>query len=180
MPSARSLEKQKQKVKEIADIFASNGVYLFDYRGLSVPEMESLRQKIKGINAEMRVIKNRLAIKFFEQGEAKHGRDIFQGPTAVAFAGDNFTELAKIIVEFEKESAKIKLKSGFIENKLVDTELIRQVAKLPGRDQLLAQFAATMAMPLKKLARTLASPLNNMVILFNNLKDKKEKENNNG
>ena len=180
MPSAQSLEKQKQKVKKIADIFANDGVYIFDYRGLSVPEMEVLRKKIRGINADLKVIKNRLAIKLFEQGEVKHGREVFQGPTAVAFTGENYTELAKIIVDFEKESEKIKIKSGFIEKKLVDGEIVRQVAKLPGRDQLLAQLAFTMAMPLKKLARTLASPLTNMVILLNNLKDKKEKENNNG
>ena len=48
MPSAQSLEKQKQKVKKIADIFANDGVYIFDYRGLSVPEMEVLRKKNKG------------------------------------------------------------------------------------------------------------------------------------
>ena len=68
----------------------------------------------------------------------------------------------------------------FIESKLVDKNTIKNVAKLPGRDQLMAQFAYSMSMPLKKMARTLASPLTNMLILLNNLKDKKAKEENNG
>lgn len=180
MPSAQTIERQKKKVNKLDKIFKNDGVYLIDYRGLSVNEMEELRNRIKELNANMKVIKNRLAVKYFEKENKEFGREIFNGPIAVAYTNENFTELAKIIVNFAKENKKIKIKSGFIENVFVDKEKIKSIAKLPGRDQLMSQLVFLMAMPLKKVGMILSSPLKNILILFKNLKDKKEKEDNNG
>ncbi len=176
MASEKILERKKQEVDELGKIFEKSGVYLFDYRGLSVPKMEELRGKIKALNADMRVIKNRLAVKYFERGQKGYGREIFQGPMAIAYADENFVEVAKVIVESEKNYEHVTLKAGFIEGVFADKEKVKQVATLPGREQLLAQLAFSLTMPLKKFGLTLSAPLRNMLILMKNLKDKKEKE----
>lgn len=176
MPSKLILKDKKKKVDEIGAIFGNSGVYLIDYRGLSVPEIEDLRKKIKSSDAELKIIKNRLAIKYFEKENKEFGRDIFSGPTAVAYSDEKFVEVAKIIVDFEKNSKKIKIKSGFIENKFVGIDEIKNVAMLPGKDQLMSQLVFSIAYPLKKMGMALSSPLKNMLVLMNNLKDKKEKE----
>lgn len=181
MPSTQILDKKKKKVDEIAEIFKSNGVYLFDYRGLSVAQMNNLRTRVKNLNADVKVIKNRLAIKYFEKENLGIGRDIFNGPTAVAFADDKFVEVAKTLVDYEKENDKVKIKAGFIEKKFADREKVRYVAKLPGKDMLMAQLVGVLAMPLRKMGMALNAPLLNVLILMNNLKDKKEnEEKNNG
>ncbi len=167
---------KKSKVDELSQIFGSNGVYLFNYRGLTVDKMNDLRQRIKALDANMKVIKNRLVIKYFEKEKKEHGRELFQGPLAAAYAGDKFVEVAKALVDYEKEHEVIKIKAGFIENKFADRAKVKALAKLPGRDQLMSQFVGSFAMPLKKMGAALASPLKNMLILMNNLKDKKEKE----
>lgn len=176
MPSKQILENKKQKVDEIADIFAASGVYLFDYRGLTVSEMSDLRERIKSHNANMKVIKNRLAIKYFEREKMDYGRDVFSGPMAVAYADENFVEVAKTLVEYEKENNKVEIKAGFIEKTFADKDKVKYVAKLPGKEQLLAQLVGAISMPLKKMGMALSAPLTNMLILMNNLKDKKEKE----
>lgn len=176
MVSQKSLERKQKKVDELGEIFKNNGVYLFDYRGLAVQEMEDLRNKIKTLNANLKVIKNRLAIKYFEKGEQKYGRDIFRGPIAIAYSNEKFVEVAKVIVDFEKENKKIKIKSGFIEKQFVDDQQIKNLAKLPGRTQLMSQLAFSMVMPIKKFGQALTAPIMNMLILLNNLKDKKAKE----
>jgi large subunit ribosomal protein L10 len=170
------MEMKKNQVNDLDSIFQSSGVYLFDYRGLSVSEMEDLRQRIKGLGAQVRVIKNRLAIKYFEKEKKDYGRDLFSGPMAVAFADDNFIEVAKTMVDFEKENDKVEIKAGFIEQTFADKDKVRAVAKLPSKDQLMAQLAFSISMPLKKMGLALSAPLRNMLILMNNLKDKKEKE----
>lgn len=179
MPSTQILENKKQQVEEIAAIFDNSGVYLFDYRGLTVSEMSDLRERIKGLNAHMKVIKNRLAIKYFEKKKMDYGRDIFNGPMAVAYATENFVEVAKTLVAFQKENNKVKIKAGFIEKTFADEDKVKYVAKLPGKEQLLAQLVGAISMPLKKMGLALSAPLTNMLILMNNLKDKKEKEENN-
>jgi len=62
MGSAQILEKKKKTVEALADIFDCNGVYLFDYRGLKVSEMGTLRSRIKALGATVKVVKNRQAI----------------------------------------------------------------------------------------------------------------------
>ncbi|MCX6553820.1 MAG: 50S ribosomal protein L10 [Candidatus Aminicenantes bacterium] len=175
MASSQILEKKKKTVEELADIFNCNGVYLFDYRGLKVSEMGSLRNRIKKLGANVKVIKNRLAIKFFEKEKMPIGRDLFNGPIAVAYSNEKFVETAKALVEFEKESKKIKIKSGFIERKLVSPVQISEVAKLPGKEQMLAQLVFSIGMPLRRFGSALAAPLTHMLVLLKNLQAKKEK-----
>lgn len=181
MPSTQILDNKKKKVDEIAEIFNNNGVYLFDYRGLSVAQMNTLRNRVKDLNADMKVIKNRLAIKYFERENQAIGRDIFNGPTAVAYANDRYVEVAKALVDYEKENDKVKIKAGFIEKKFADKEKVKYVAKLPAKEVLMAQLVGALAMPLRKMGMALSAPLLNVMILMNNLKDKKEnEEKNNG
>lgn len=178
MPSKQILEHKKKTMEDLGQVFESSGVYLFDYRGLSVKQMNELRVRIKELGANVKVFKNRLAIKYFEKYERPHGRDVFKGPMAVAYADENFIEVAKVMVDYAKENEKVELKAGFIEKTFVEATKLKEVAKLPGRDQLLAQLAGAFTMPLKKMGMTLSAPLRNVLILMNNLKDKKEKEEN--
>ncbi|MCK5221601.1 MAG: 50S ribosomal protein L10 [Candidatus Aminicenantes bacterium] len=176
MPSEKILEQNKKKIDEIGAIFGSSGVYFIDYRGLNVPEIQDLRGKIKRIDSGFKVIKNRLIIKYFEKEKKEFGREHFNGPTAVAYSDDKIVEVAKILSELEKDSKKIKIKFGFIDEKFLSEGDIKSVAKLPGRDQLMSQLAFSIIHPLKKMGMALSSPLQNMLILMQNLKDKKEKE----
>ena len=176
MASTKIINEKKKKVDEIASIFNNNGVYLFDYRGLTVAQMNDLRERVKKLNANIKVIKNRLAIKYFQREKLEYGRDLFYGPIAAAYADENFVEVAKVLVEYEKENDKIEIKAGFIEKSFADRDKVRYVAKLPGKDQLLAQLVGVISMPVKKMGIALSAPIRNMLILMNNLKDKKEKE----
>ena len=176
MPSTQTMERKKKQVEEIAEIFDNSGVYLLDYRGLNVSQMNDLREKVKNLDANLRVIKNRLAIKYFEREKKEFGRELFKGPLAVAYTTDKFVEVAKALVDYEKENDKLEIKAGFIEKTFADREKVKYVAKLPGKEQLMAQLVGAISMPLKKMGMALSAPLTNILILMNNLKDKKEKE----
>jgi large subunit ribosomal protein L10 len=175
MASAQMLEKKKKTVDGLADIFNCSGVYLFDYRGLKVSEMGKLRNLVKNLGANVKVIKNRLAIKFFEKEKMNIGRDLFHGPIAVAYSNEKFVETAKVLVEFEKESKKIKIISGFIEKKQVSGKQVSEVAKLPGKEQMLTQLVFSIGMPLRRFGSALSAPLTHMLVLLKNLQAKKEK-----
>ena len=175
MGSTQMLLKKQKGVDALDDIFKCNGVYLFDYRGLKVSEFEALRRKIRNLNANVRVIKNRLAIKYFEKQKLDIGRDLFNGPVAIAYSNEKFVETAKVLIDFEKEGKKIKVRSGFIERRLVNEKQIGEVARLPGKEQLMAQLLLSMTMPLRKFGSALSAPLTSMLVLLKNLKEKKEK-----
>ena len=175
MGSTQMLLKKQKGVDALDEIFKCNGVYLFDYRGLKVSEFEALRRKIRNLNANVRVIKNRLAIKYFEKQKLDVGRELFNGPVAIAYSNEKFVETAKVLIDFEKEGKKIKVRSGFIERRLVNEKQIGEVARLPGKEQLMAQLLLSMTMPLRKFGSALSAPLTTMLVLLKNLKEKKEK-----
>ena len=176
MPGIQIMERKKKQVDEIAKIFDNSGVYLLDYRGLNVSQMNDLRERVKNLNANLRVIKNRLAVKYFEREKKEFGRELFRGPIAIAYSTEKFVEVAKVLVDYEKENGKLKIKAGFIEKTFADKEKVKYMAKLPRKEQLMAQLVGAFSMPLKKMGIALSAPLRNMLILMNNLKDKKEKE----
>lgn len=78
------------------------------------------------------------------------------GPTAVAFAKEDANEIAKIIVEFSKESS-VKLKGALVEKEYLDEKAIVELSKLPGRNQLIAMFMAGLKSPIQKLTYTLVA-----------------------
>jgi len=176
VPGIQTIEIKKKQVDEIAEIFDNSGVYLLDYRGLNVSQMNDLRERVKSLNANLKVIKNRLAIRYFEREKKEFGRELFNGPTAVAYSTEKFVEVAKLLVGYEKENEEFEIKAGFIEKIFADKEKVKYMAKLPGKEQLMAQLVGAISMPLKKMGMALSAPLRNMLILMNNLKDKKEKE----
>jgi large subunit ribosomal protein L10 len=175
MGSAHILDEKKKLVEDLDLIFGCGGVYMFDYRGLKVSEFEGLRRKVKGAEGNVKVLKNRLAVKYFEKANIDVGRSVFSGPVAVAYSEKKMVEVAKILVDFEKESKKIKIRSGLIERRLVTDKQIQEVAKLPPREQLLVHMVMAISSPLRKFGLALQSPLSNVLVLLKNLKDKKEK-----
>ena len=176
MASEAILEKKKIKIKEFKEIFKSNGIYLFDYRGLSVGQFEKLRHKVKVKNGNCRVIKNSIAARFFEEEKIQVDDQLLKGPIAILYGTDKVVEIAKVLVDFVKDMENVEIKSGFLDQEFINKDKIYELSKLPGRDQLVSQLLMTIAMPLKKFGMTLSSPLKNMLLLMNNLKGKKEKE----
>jgi large subunit ribosomal protein L10 len=171
------LEKKQKKVEEFKEIIKKDGVYFFDYRGLTVPQFEELRNKIREHNGSCMVLKNSIVAKGFAEENIEIIDDnLLIGPNAIAYVDKEFVEVAKVLADFAKEKDAVEIKAGFVEGKYVDKQKLLEISRLPGRDQLVAQLVMTIAMPIKKFGMTLSSPIKNILILMNNLKDKKEKE----
>ncbi|OUO64565.1 50S ribosomal protein L10 [Collinsella sp. An268] len=139
MPAAYKIEK----VAEIEQrVEANNGVFVVNYRGLTVKQSEDLRHKLREAGAEMKVYKNnlvRLALKNQEQPEID---DILVGPVAYVFYENEPVESAKVLKEFaQKSKGVLEIRGGISEGKAVTAEEVSAIADLPTKDQLLGQIA---------------------------------------
>ena len=139
MPAAYKIEK----VAEIEQrVEANNGVFVVNYRGLTVKQSEDLRHKLREAGAEMKVYKNnlvRLALKNQEQPEID---DILVGPVAYVFYENEPVESAKVLKEFaQKSKGVLEIRGGISEGKAVTAEEVNAIADLPTKDQLLGQLA---------------------------------------
>ena len=139
MPAAYKIEK----VAEIEQrVEANNGVFVVNYRGLTVKQSEDLRHKLREAGAEMKVYKNnlvRLALK--NQGQPEID-DILVGPVAYVFYENEPVESAKVLKEFaQKSKGVLEIRGGISEGKAVTAEEVNAIADLPTKDQLLGQIA---------------------------------------
>jgi large subunit ribosomal protein L10 len=150
-------------------------LYLTDFSGLDVKSMTQLRQKLKKGGAEYLVSKNRLlemALK--EYGELPDLSSALKGPTGIIFGFSGPVEPAKILTEFAKEHGdRPVFKLGVLENRILEASALDRLAKLPPREQLLAELAGALESPMSALAGVLGAKLQEMVGLLEALKDQR-------
>ena len=139
MPASYKIEKVAEIEQRIED---NNGVFVVNYRGLTVKQSEDLRRLLREAGAEMKVYKNnlaRLALKNQNQPEID---DILVGPVAYVFYENEPVEAAKCLKEFAQSSKGVlEIKGGISEGKAVTAEEVNAIADLPTKDQLLGQIA---------------------------------------
>ena len=167
-------EKELQ-VTEIADKLAkAEGVYLTDYKGLNVDEISELRGLLRDQSVEYKVVKNTLAKLSTDKAGMTGLKDHFTGPTAIAFCLADPMAGAKVLSEFQKKHKNLDLKIGFIDGKIYNEKRIAELAKLPPKEQIIAQTVGTIAGPLTGTLGVLSNLLAATVRVLGEIKKQKE------
>ena len=156
-----SREKKEQTVDGLRGFFSECSVgILTDYQGLSAPEITALRRKLEESGIKYKVVKNTLARFAAERAGREDLRGIFEGPVAIAFGYGDIIESAKALTEYIRTSkASLIIKGGFLGDRLLTSEEVDSLAKLPSREVLLAKVLGGMQSPIVALINCLSSPL---------------------
>ncbi len=172
-------EDKKTVVEELSKAFSTSTlVLLTDYRGLSVSEMQDVRKKLRDVNARFKVAKNtllRLALKKAEIDKAIP--ESIALPTAAAYTSDDPIRVMKVIVDLEKRMEKPKVKFGILEGEFIDADKVKEYAKLPPKEVILAQLVGSVSAPLYGLIQVLAGILRKPIYVLNAIKENKGKQN---
>ena len=152
-------------------------MYLTDFSGLDVKSVTVLRQRLKASGAEYVVVKNRLVKLAVADLDLPDISDALLGPTGVILGYEGVVEPAKAVRDFAKEhDDRPVFKLGVLDNKLVTAAEIDRLAKLPPREQLLAELVGALEAPMAALASALEGKLQEMSGLLEALKEQKEGE----
>jgi len=157
------LAVSKERKKEIVAAYQewlgnSQGVFLAEYIGLSVKDMDALREKVRDAGGEFHVIKNTLGKIAFEESGYEVPEDLFLGSTAAGFAFEDAPAMAKALSDFSKSVDFLKFKGGYLEKNMVSADEIKALADLPPLPVVQAQLLGTLMAPASQLARVLAEP----------------------
>lgn len=145
-------------VEEVAEI-ASKAVsaVVADYRGLTVNQMTQLRASARKSSVYLRVVRNTLTRRAFENTEFSCLSDKLVGPLFVALSLESPSDAARLLKDFTKTFDKLEIKALSIGGKVYGADQLDMVASLPTRDEALAKLMMVMKAPIEKLARTLAA-----------------------
>ena len=146
-------EEKKQLLSDLNELFnAAELVVVSHYKGLTVAEVSELRNAIREAGAGFRVTKNRIA-KLALKGTKFEGlTELFNGPTAIAFANDPISA-CKACVEFAKTNEKLVVIGGAMGTGVLSIDEINRLASIPSMDELRAKLIGLLQAPAAQLAR---------------------------
>lgn len=160
-----------QKQEQIADIrdrferMAS--AVVTDFRGLDVESMTALRDEFRAVGVDYKVIKNTLFGLAVQEEAFKEALDPhLAGPTAVAWSYDDPAAPAKVAVGFAKTHEKLKIKCAVLDGEVLEGDRVVELSKMPGKEELLSTFLATLMAPAQSFVRLIAAAPTNFVYLL--------------
>lgn len=169
------IEKKKNIVEDLHDRFTrSKVVIVTDYKGLDVATINTLRRKLRESDIEYKVVKNTLLIRASEETGVALIQDQFKGPSAIALSYDDPVAPAKVLTEFAKDNEKLEIKAGVMDGKVLNLEQIKNLAKLPSREALLAQLLSVFNGVPTRFVRTLSAVPGQFLNVLQALKDQKD------
>jgi large subunit ribosomal protein L10 len=154
MPSAAVLEQKKQAVAALAEELKNScaGV-IVNYSGISVADDTKLRKELRENGVDYFVVKNTILGRAIADTCYADMSPALEGTTAIALSDEDYTAAARILAKFAETHPDFKIKTGFLDDKVVDVATIDALAKLPTKEVLLATVCNVFQAPIAAFAR---------------------------
>lgn len=146
----------------------SSAIYIAEYKGLSVKQLEALRGVIREAGGTFRVAKNTLMRVALEQTDRPVPEDLLQGQTGISFALDEAPTLAKALLDYAKKEENFVLRGAVMETSVFGADDIKAIADLPSLDQIRAQLVGVLQGTHRKLLGVVEAPPRDLVSVINN------------
>lgn len=155
MPSQKILEAKKQYVNGLVEkLKGSKMGIIVSYKGINVEQDTRLRKEIREAELEYFVVKNSM-LRFATKEVGYEIEESLHGTTAIALSKEDPIKVSKIITKYVKElkeSSEFKVKTGFMEGKVVDVKLINELGALPTQEELYAKLLGLLTSPMRMFA----------------------------
>lgn len=117
-----------------------------------------IRNTMREKKTKLRIVRNRLTMKAFNDLGLKEAQKLFLGPTCIVDADDPVTA-AKVAVELvEKFNKSLKLAGGVLEGKLLTADEVKSLAKSKTKPQLIGDVVMLAKSPGSRVAAQLKGP----------------------
>jgi large subunit ribosomal protein L10 len=160
------------EVKETIE--KSTAVFLTDYSGVNVEDINDIRNQFRKEGVKYKVFKNTL-FKRALQESGKYGKltDHLIGMTGFAFADDNPVAPAKIIKKYFDKNNKLSLKACYIENEYFEGSKLNELANLPSKNELIASILGSLEAPASGIVGAINAVFRDLVSVVDEISKKK-------
>lgn len=165
--------------KELARRFADvDSVAVINPRGINAIRNNQIRRKLRQMGLRMTVVKNSLLKRATASSRLAGVHQLLDGPSALIYGKASVSAIARLLLEEKKNDEKIELRGIFFDGEVyVGEEGVRQVSKLPTREEALAMIVAAILSPGRKLAGAIKAPGGRIAAILKTIEQKaKEKE----
>lgn len=176
----------------------SDSIFVIGYSGLTSVQMTNLRTSLRHNQSWILVTKNSLMHRALKDSNIGGLNDLISGPTALVFSHclgpseaqprssgqQDIAAIAKTLTQFAKAHQGLVLRGalfypvaarkGGAEQRLFDNKALEALSMLPSKETLRLAVVMALKSPLAGLVWTLKGNLNKLVVILNQIKEKKK------
>lgn len=167
MPNQKNL-KQVELLKE--KIAQAKSLAIIDYSGTSANDQVKLRQAVSDAGGEVLVTKNTLID--IAVGVGKLSKSL-EGMNAVVFSNKDEVAAIKALFKFQKDSEKVTIKEGYMDDKVLSAKEVATLSKLPGKGELISILIRTLQAPAQGMVNVLKANQRDLVYALKAIAEKK-------
>jgi large subunit ribosomal protein L10 len=165
------MRKEKQiHLDQIKDkIEDSSAMMLMSYSKLDANATAEFREELAKAGGDLMVVPKRIFLKAASQSGIEFQREKLQGHIGVIFTQDDPVAPAKVLYEYQKDNKeKLEVLGGQFEGSKIAPEDVEQIAKLPGMQEMRAQFIGILEAPLSGFLSTQEALLSSLMHCLEN------------
>ncbi len=167
---------RRKMVDELAEkLKGQRNMILVDADGLTGNQAVELRSQVREGKGRVRLVKNSVALHTFQKLGIGAFEKHLSGMNAVVFGPDPLA-IAKKLDAYGKKHQKGTVKAALIEGKETSAAAVGELAKLPGREEMLGQALGLLLAVVQKFVSTLNEIPRSFVGTLQAVADKEEKK----
>lgn len=156
-------------------VSTSRHLFVTRFKRLSPGMSGQLRRQLRGVNASCLVTKRNLLRRALEGSSFQAAGTWAEGPTAVILTEHDPVRASKILLDFIKDhEATLEVRGGIVEGQALSPADVAALARVPSREQLLAQFVTGCQAPIQNLVGALHGLLRQCVNVIDQIQKHKE------
>lgn len=168
---ALTRDKKHEVVNEVGNLLNSSRMTVVAaYQGTTVKAMQELRRSAKDNGTQVRVVKNRLVIKAFENNATFKAADTsaLTGQLMYAFNSEDEVAPAQALAAFARTNPTLAFVGAYTaDGTFIGTEDVKALASLPSKDQLRGMLVGTIAAPLSGFVNVLSGNIRGVLNVLN-------------
>lgn len=171
---------RQEKVAAVEELRAklarARAVVVVDYRGLSGPDITTLRRIVRKQGVELKVVKNTLTQIAAREAGVEGFPASLTGTNALLLGEGDPAVAFRVARDCARKYPQLKVKAGVFDGSAVSASEADWYATLPTREELLGRLAGSLAGPMRGLAVALSGVMRKLVVALSEVEKKKGAE----
>ncbi len=153
---ALSRAQKTDKVGKLAgELAGSTSAIIGTFKALTADKDFDLRKTVRAAGGSYHVVKNKLAARASEGTKIEAALKGLKGVSSVAYTSGDPVALAKALSTWVKDNSEFTFKLGIVDGKVITVEEIKDLANLPGKEELFSKLLFLIQSPAQRLATVL-------------------------
>jgi large subunit ribosomal protein L10 len=166
MPFSRA--KKAEKVTQLAhELEGSTSAIIGTFAKLTVAQDFELRKTVRASGGRYRVLKNKLAARASKGTQIEAALQGLKGVSSVAYTSGDPVALAKALSTWVSDNAEFTFKLGIIDGKVITVEEVKQLATMPGKEEIFAKLLFLINSPAQRLATVINATGRDLAVVIN-------------